>query len=285
MQDHHRNTGFLRPKERALLHQHGCYPVPVDEEPPKGVAQTKSRLKNQVAKASTLREAIEAFENDLFAIDLYQRKAAEQEQILWKNVMLEQIHPELTQLRDFLDELIDRAEDASVWSERAELQEALAELYGGPEPLKWVGLGSGASGEENPPPPDELEREFLEMQDRQEALDAVLRREGWPDILEHLKNHGKSRLPDEQARGDEGEPWNRVASREFTKRELVEKEQLSNRNMMFELTPRGEAVANAWVALKKTRPVQTMSETHPDHTPRESTLELLVKHFSANFGN
>ncbi|WP_353634662.1 hypothetical protein ABSL23_03065 [Halobacterium sp. NMX12-1] len=272
MSDRSRKFGFLRPKERAYLYEQDHYLGTVDGEGPEQPANTKSRIKNEVV--ANLDDVISDFRRDLLAVSNFQRAATLHDQFVYENTTLSFSKSELESLKRQIEGMIEQAEDHPVSAEREELGGVLELMYG------TVDLEDPAESD-NPPDAEELEELYSRRQELSQHLYTVLSKEGLPEILAHIGNHGKCELSGRRING-EGEWWAQVASRELVP-ELATKDEETVGAAQYELTDDGEAVLECWEGLQETKTIQIQSDLRPDESTRKIVLQTLAEHFPKNY--
>lgn len=292
-----RGFGFLQPNERAYLTTQGHYHHRLGEEVNKKEVhevQAKHRIQSEVATISAFQEGIAQFRRDLTALQAFQRDD-EERWLEWEFIALPAAKNELESLRTLLDLMIGLAEREDIGDERAELQRALASLRSDLElanlydryppgerdvdalsellsKMEW-------DDDRNIVAPQELVSQLEEKDKRDDALVALLRKDGLADILEHIHKNGRCKLPAKKNRGGSGQWWTGLAS-QFLANEygLVNRYEISSTRKEFEIKDRGEVVLRTWHLLKETDAVVAERAVKPNASDREIVHDLLDKH-------
>lgn len=292
-----RGFGFLQPNERAYLASQDHYHPRLGEEVNKKEVhedQAKHRIQTEVATISAFQEGIEQFRKDLTALQAFQDDD-EGRWREWESDVLPVAKHELELLRDILDLMISFAEREDIKDEQAELERALrplrsdlelANLYDRYPPgerdvdalsellskMEW-------DDDRNPVAPEELVSQLGEKDKREDALVALLRKDGLAEILEHIHKNGRCELPPKKNWGGTGQWWTGLAS-QFLANEygLVNRYEISSTRKEFEITDRGEVVLRTWHLLKETDAVVAERAVKPDASDRALIRDLLDRH-------
>jgi len=276
-----RSNGFLGQKERRYLSEIDCYPGTIDDDGEYGRNQAKSRVKNDVATASGISEALKQFDKDLCAINRLHLQSQEGDSQYWKMVHLTSIEQDLKSVRKTVDMMLEIAGGEEEWNAREELREAISILHPGevhPENgyvaarEEQMELVSEADGDITF---SDLEEMYLSYKTRWEGLQSILTKEGLPEILEYIGKNGWCSLGEKRV--GQGEYWATISSRELVP-DLAQKREEQAHPREYNLTEDGKVVLECWQALKDTDAVE-MKQFSNESSERKLVLRSLEDFF------
>lgn len=258
-----------------------------------------------------LRRIVRDFRLDLHALEEYYKSERPEDWDEYSTITLPQAQEELEELRDLLDQLIQRADSDPQEYEKAEIRDALGELTTGlPHVQRAISndfeaakeAGVQWEGNEIVGPPEYLEEDEV-FKERQKALMAVLSDEGLYEIFSWICDHRRDvhaeSLIDGRTKSNSDETWKQAIGRYLvSKHELVAK-----RRWEYDLTDRGECVNRAIKSLVESEAVAERVSSGQDEKEefdsalkefkaelsvvpnvdeRQAAVDLLTRHFSAD---